>query len=268
MKKKVLLLAAIAMLGCMSVNAQEGSNNGKWAIETEILPNFTAKDWFVPNLTLGYTLNNGNQIYASIEVNTHRTNTNPNNGNTMPLRFNYATDADFNAAVDAFNHDMNEYVKTAHGEFALGLGYQYYFVKEGNFRPFINAGIDLVFAWANMKTHSEILDPVSNEWYTQTDTYRGFCIDEDGNFLHRGFGFELDLGLGFDYFIYKGLYIGAELGLSYDMFWVRDMKAHGVSTNPSTSADMRDINRTFHYKEFTGEGYQWVTPNIRIGWRF
>ena len=267
MRKKVLLLAAIAMLGCMSVNAQEGSNNGKWAIETEIIPNFNASDWFVPNMTFGYTLNSGNQIYASIEVNTHRTKDCPNNGTSNPLRFNYATDAAFNDAVDAFNHAMNEWNKSAYGDFSLGLGYQYYFVKDGKFRPFVNAGIDLVFAWANMSGHYESQDPISNDWYTDDFSFRGLYTD-GVNTYHKGFGLQLDLGLGFDYFIYKGIYIGAELGLSYDMFWMGNAKGHSVTTDPTASADMREIDRTFHYKEFTSEGYQWVTPNIRIGWRF
>lgn len=265
MKKKVLLFAAIAMLGCMSANAQDGSNNGKWAIETEIIPNFTAQDWFVPNLTLGYTLNNGNQIYASIEVNTNRFKS--NSPIATPLRSNYATDAAFDDAMEDFNHAMNEYDKGAYGDFTLGLGYQYYFVKEGHFRPFINAGIDLVFAWANMRSHTENYSSINDEWYTDDITTNGYFNDGTSTYT-KGFGFEFDLGLGFDYFIYKGIYVGAELGLSYDMYWAKNVNVHSVTTNSTVAADRRDVTTTWNVKDFSSEGYQWVTPNIRIGWRF
>lgn len=242
-------------MGCMAANAQEGSANGKWAIETEIIPNFTAQDWFVPNLTLGYTLNNGNQVYASVEVNTNRYKNNPNSPLATPLRSSFATDAAFDAAMEDFNHAMDEYDKGAYGDFTLGLGYQYYFVKEGHFRPFINAGIDLVFAWANMRNHMENYDPVNDAWYTNDITTKGLFTD-GVNTYSKGFGLELDLGLGFDYFIYQGIYIGAELGLSYDMFWANNIKVHGVTTNTAIPEDLRDVTTTYEVKDFTSEGYQ------------
>lgn len=265
MKKKMLLLAAIALMGCGVASAQDDSANGKWAIETEVIPNAVGADWFVPNLTLGYFLNNGDQVYASFEINTNRVK--GRNDLIVPIREDYVTDAAFETAQDVYNHKINEYGKGAWGDFTLGLGYQHYLIKDGRFRPFINGGIDFVFNWARMSNHEENFDAVANEWYTVDQTIKGYLTD-GVNSYYRGFGFQIEAGLGFDFYLYQGLYIGAELGVSYDMYWDKDYTEHVVTTQSAVPEDMRDLTYTTDVKGFYSEGYQWVTPMIRIGWRF
>jgi hypothetical protein len=78
---------------------------------------------------------------------------------------------------------------------------------------------------------------------------------------------------GFDYYIYKGLYLGAELGLGYTHSLVLEGTVKGniettTTTSNGTTTDESLINRVFNDKITGGNlGFR-CNPMIRLGWRF
>ena len=268
MKKKVLLLAAMALMSCGIAKAQDDFNTGKWAIEMEVQPNFNASDWFLPNLTLGYNLDNGGQIYAQLELETH-------GFNQGTVGFTGGADDE-----DYDNHYKNNYFKGTYGTVTISFGYQHFFIKEGRFRPFVNAGVGFGYSWAHMKAHRDYYH--IDDWYQADCDINGIVCDDvndlidDNDLLHlinnasltamKGFTLDISVGAGFDFYIYKGLYVGAELGLSYDMTWT------GNATYKYSSNDPHETEQSYNGEValpfWESEGSHWVTPMIRLGWRF
>ena len=85
--------------------------------------------------------------------------------------------------------------------------------------------------------------------------------------------FGLNAFAGFDFYVYKGLYVGAELGLGYSYAMALKGKVTGNATVTTTSVNQThtyttDIDEKFEDKITSGNFNFKCNPMIRLGWRF
>lgn len=268
MKIKSIILAAAVLLSFGAANAQDDFGQGKWSVELQMTPNVTGGNWFTfEQIELNYTLGNKDQVFTYIGINTERTN--DRSDLMVPNALNYATDALYNSAMDAYNHHKNDYSKEFVGDFWIAGGYQHYFITEGRFRPFANAAIGVEFGWGRQKVHTENYDFVNDEWYTEDLVVRGATGVNMSTMSYtpqRFFSFWIEACAGFDFYLYKGLYVGTEFGVVHGGSWAGDCSANFTTTH-STATD-KSIDYEVDRNASGVSIYEWINPTITIGWHF
>ena len=175
------------------------------------------------------------------------------------------------------------------GMFAIGIapGFEYHFGKSE--RLSIYTGVDLFFGIAKYKYEQD--DDLTT---TNTDPYSGYetvtrtqmkmtsnsvwpyyaGYDRTVYFNERShFTLGANVFLGVDFYIYKGLYVGAELGISYQHYAYMKAKVNGKRTTTTTNVygttedvfwiDYKSTDKSsFDKLNFVCE------PAIRLGWKF
>lgn len=267
MKKTVLFIAALALLSCGVVKAQDEFATGKFNVELQATPNINGGNWFsLKNLNLGYALGNGDKLVIGLNLNTNSFNNRP----TLiePVSTDYATTDGYNDAVDDYNHALDDFDKGGYGTFGLTLGYNHYFVKEGRVRPYVGGALGFSTMWAHQHVFSNAYyydASFAKVWYTQEGEYAGSCTDSYG-IHYRGFGFGIQAAAGVDFFFCKGLYIGAELGLGYTWTFAKDYTSTFTTTDQRET--VKEVVRSYDVKDNTGACASFITPKLRLGWTF
>ena len=182
--------------------------------------------------------------------------------------------------------------KSYYTQFAIAPGIEYHF---GNWeRMSVYIGGEVVFGMRltqsdyEVKTTTEIQERnwSSGEWYLkQTEFYEETskiknCERWGGGWNPRyeqngSMFFGINLVTGMDFYVYKGLYLGAELGLGYlhsiDLKGTVKGKIESVTTNAygeviNSFEDKTDLK----FDDTKGEGGLGFrcNPMIRIGWKF
>ncbi|MCR5588287.1 MAG: hypothetical protein K6F72_01595 [Bacteroidales bacterium] len=268
--KKVLLTLALAAFA-FAANAQEATKVDDGigvAVEVQVMPNLNGGNWFqMPAIRGRYTLSNGDNVRLTLGFNRHY-----DNGKValaIPVREDYATDAAYNAAQATYEHDLNDYAKATWGNFSLGLGYEHFFVKEGRLRPY--AGCDLNLTWNFARTHTfneygVWTSATDVNWYTTDIVTKGTAVDPVTAIGYdKSFVWGLGAFTGVDFYLYKGLYIGAELNLGVNFEYKGNIVTTTKHTNPALTAERVDeIVRNDAGSNITYA----VVPMLRLGWEF
>ena len=142
----------------------------------------------------------------------------------------------------------SEYKK---GHFNLDLGYEYHFLQRGRFDLF--AGASLGFAKNNVSYHEEIYD--GNTQKTITKDYENINQSKSER---SDFGFNINIFTGADFYVYKGLFIGAEFGMKVSTSKPSDYKIK-ITDQPDVKSN--DDTKTVDLKLY-------AVPSFRIGWTF
>jgi len=102
------------------------------------------------------------------------------------------------------------------------------------------------------------------------------CKVDGSDYIQNGMmSFGINLVTGMDFFIYKGLYVGAELGLGYGYASFLKGSAKGtskmrthISSPPDETIFEDNINKKLDDKINSGNLSFRCNPMIRLGWRF
>lgn len=173
----------------------------------------------------------------------------------LGLLFNYASFEDQvqTAGAGTGGSLLTENFSSTGSEFGLFAGFEYHFGGTGRLSPY--AGLEL-----------GIVSESYEHDYSNSDGDRASVSGSDappptlGNIAQSMFGFSLFAG--FDYYIYDGLFLGAEMGLglssiSFDDVVFSETPAGGSTTTITTENDQSITNFGVVFN-----------PAIRLGWRF
>lgn len=161
--------------------------------------------------------------------------------NNLVLRLNLGLGLDRDITTSYYKDNDKEeeaYAKNFTNKFSLMPGVEYHFDRFERVSPYI--GGELGFIAGNT---GERADNTANDNYSEEKT--------------PVFGFGMRVVSGFDVYLCKGLYLGAELGLGYEYGSTgrKSIDNNGVSSDGNTSTST-------HYFGFN------VNPALRIGWNF
>lgn len=138
--------------------------------------------------------------------------------------------------------DNKAYEKTNSTTFSLMPGFEYHFDKFERVSPYVGAQIGFLAGSKVTKSDNNY-----NDDYTKS--------------TQPGFGFAVGVLTGFDVYLCKGLYLGAELSLGYDHY----NEGRGKVTtqignvNSEIKGDKSTNDNTFGFH---------AAPSLRIGWLF
>ena len=102
------------------------------------------------------------------------------------------------------------------------------------------------------------------------------CIVDGNDYKQNGMMlFGMNAVMGMDFYVYKGLYLGAELGLGYTYATALNGSAKGtnktrtlISSPPDETITEKNIDKKLDDKINSGNLAFRCNPMIRIGWRF
>lgn len=149
-------------------------------------------------------------------------------------------EVDYNMYSDGKEYE--DVLKTKTSNFVIAPGIEYHFAGFERLSPYV--GAEFLFGTLTNKTD---FTTSHNADYTKTK--------------QKGTSLGINLVAGFDFYVYKGLYLGAELGFGYSSAKVKDTESEQQVGGVTTSVIPEDYDKT------TTIGFN-CKPAIRLGWRF
>ena len=222
--KKILL--AVALLGSFAfANAEESFAPEQGDLSTEIQFSPFKSDgnsFSMQALQLRYFVSDKDALLLGLGLGgTNRKNV-PN------------TDAD-----DAFTKGYN-------GTFKIDLGYQRHFYQYKRIDLYAGGKVGYIHEFAGQTVQTND----NNKVWTN--------YNEDGG---TGNGFEIYATTGIDFYVYKGLYVGAEINLGFS-----DVLASKKVTKTTINGSESE-NKSKNGGHYFDGGFD-VNPKIRLGWTF
>lgn len=148
---------------------------------------------------------------------------------------------------------IDQYSKTNTGFFSIKLGYERHFVKKGRVDLYGGLGLGYTSNFASAKSYYSDKNVTNEVKYYNTDN--------DGNRASSVFG--VDIFTGIDFYVYKGLYVGAELGLNLNV-----ANAPGYYTESYDSVSKETV-KTDKQDKINGFNFSTLCqPALRLGWTF
>lgn len=220
--KKTLLFLAIIML---SINA--------FAEEEVYIPqkgDFSTEIQFNPF--------SGEQIFDNGGVFQGRIFTSDKSALLFELGLNGINTKEVDEALKE-NYNKDVFTRSYLGQFKIGLGYQYHFYNYKRISLYAGFKAHYIYQFAGKKTHYG-----SESW--------------SWNNKGTGNGFGAYINTGIDFYIYKGLFLGAEIKAGFE-----DVLLSGYKVKTSN-------RKTTEYKQggHIFEGGFKASPMIRLGWKF
>lgn len=235
--KKILLIAAMALIGVTSINAQYKPE--KMTVTAEL--NYS------PSIAVSESQNGNFSIDRGFKLPEYgakfRLFLNENMAVRLKLGFGTNSTNAISYMDDADGKEQEYYDKTKTTEFSFMPGFEYHFSKYERVSPYVGAEIGFLTG-ANTKIDGE---NTKNDDYTKTkNPYSGFAFN---------------VVTGFDVYVCKGLYLGAELGLGYE--YVSDGRSN---TKKATGNDTTETDGNTASKGNSFGFY--ANPSLRVGWCF
>lgn len=227
---KKMFLMAMAILACGAAQAQDyAPESGDVSVEVNFDPFHQSKDLItIDGLKVRYFLNDKMAVRANLGLSLSAAKTTPDT-----------------------DHD-EFYVKSKNGSFEFDLGFEYHFLQSGRLNLYAGGQLGFLRNFASGET---VTGSGNNK---VTTTYHN-CTSGNGNRASTGFGIGAFTGL--DFYVYKGLYLGAELGLNYATLFNSETEVEVNSGNNKVSTKSTDKTQV-HDLAFK------AVPVIRLGWRF
>lgn len=226
MKKLSFWLASGMLLMASAVNAQYKAESNTWSVEMNYSPGGVDNGKF------------SLQEYGA-RVRYHISD-------NLALRFNIGlgTQSDITTTYvkDSDDKEQEKNTRKFSNEFSLMPGVEYHFEKFERVSPFI--GGELGFIAGNSGTKND--NTMNDNYNTVKTPYFGFGI----NFI-----------TGFDVYVCKGLYLGAELGLGY--------RYNSTGRTNSEVSDGNSVEKEDGSSASSKHNFGFnVNPSLRIGWNF
>lgn len=159
---------------------------------------------------------------------------------------------------------FDTYIKNRVGNFAIDLGYENHFFQNGRVNVYAGAGVGFALK-SNVQTQEE-LDVEINAQGNPVDVLRKTSTHNNDSWNE----FRVNLFSGVDFYVYKGLYVGAELGVKVGV-----KTFPGVYTKGGVDANTGkwDENLESPKKDDRSKSTAlvlgtYVEPAVRLGWTF
>ncbi len=248
MKKFFFLAAAVIAMGANCAMAEDDYGMQKSDISTEIQFNPFSNDF-------------GTFKLDQIKVRYMFTDKDA-------LRFGIGFGLDTNKNTPDPENNDDVWNKNTYGSFSINLGYERHLVQKG--RIDLYAGLGLGFERTNASSTSQAKaqtgttqegDPI----YEITETKYHNCWSDQSK--RTANIFKVDIFTGIDFYVYKGLYVGAELGIRLNAKscpgWYTT--APGTDNNGNYKKDLESA-KADKQNEFSFKTY--CEPALRLGWTF
>jgi len=162
------------------------------------------------------------------------------------------------------DENSDEWSKAKKGNFSLDLGFEHHFFNYK--RVNLYAGAGLGFAIQNTSATSQVKDgnntyesKICNAWGTQKDDIE--------NLDNRSYTeFNVKLFTGVDFYVYKGLFVGAELGIKFGFQnypGVYTKGGYDDNDNWSNNKESDKVNKVSGFNLHT-----YAEPALRLGYTF
>ena len=146
----------------------------------------------------------------------------------------------------------DDYVNTISGDFSIDLGYERHFKVAKRLSLYAGGEVGFLSHYASGKGKTTIAGTTTTIDFKNITTVNG----------DRAYAaFTAGIFTGLDFYVYKGLYLGAELGLY--MQTGKTLKAEAKTT----VGDITNITK-YNNTTTTTSCQFGVTPTIRLGWTF
>lgn len=226
MKKFFFLLASGMLLGSSVAQAQYKAEANTWSVEMNYSP--------------------GGADNGRFDLQKYGARVRYHMSNNLALRFNVGigTSSDISTTYfkDSNDKEYESDAKVFVNKFSFMPGLEYHFDKFERVSPFIGGELGFIAGNTGNKT-----DNTRNDNYTVEKT--------------PFFGFGINFVTGFDVYVCKGLYLGAELGLGYEY---NSTGRKNTEVSNGNTVENEDGNSALSSHDF---GFN-VNPSIRIGWNF
>lgn len=243
MKKSILIAAAAILAAAPIANAQESEwapKAGDFSTAVEFNP-FNGKDnatFSIDALSFRYFFADKHAILFDLGLNVKDAKNVPN------------TESDKN------------FSKYNYGKFSIDLGYEYHFKNFGRMDLFAGAKLGYSRLFAGGKESSYEYDEVSNTATSIETKYTNATPDGQhvaGNAIRFG------VFTGFDFYVYKGLFVGAKLALELEDNLIVNTKTKTTSTYGGKVETLEtESKRGGHDFDLN----TLVHPQIHLGWTF
>ena len=265
---KKLFVIALAFLATVSVNAQEkqfGPEKGDFGVEVQFNPfSENLRTFKIDGLKVRYNLSDKNAIRATIGFSVDNNTTRATY--VKPNEADYPTVNAYNMAKQLYDKQLDDYTKTKYSTFSLDLGYERHLYQKGRVDLYAGAEIGIEKAWASSK--SETVRGWTN---VAGDAYTSWTINKDvtkgtNGTQNSSFGLNFAVFTGIDFYIVKGLYVGAELGLNLNSSRDCNIKRENTIWTSATNSTTTNTERDVKGRNFNANID--VNPALRIGWTF
>lgn len=223
MKKILFLLTSGLLFSATVANAQYKAEANTWSVEMNYSPDKGQFEIGEYGARVRYHLSDNLALRLNLGISTNN-----------KISTTYVTDSDDKEQENNKKYFINR--------FALMPGIEYHFNKFERVSPYI--GGELGFYAGNEGTKQ---DNSENDNYNISKTPL--------------FGFGINFVSGFDVYVCKGLYLGAELGLGYDY---NSLGRENIEESNGDKVETSEGNSSESQHVF---GFS-VKPSIRIGWNF
>lgn len=254
--KKMILAAALVCGAAFGASAQFTPEQGDFSVEVQFNP-------FTDNFQT-FKLNDlqlqGRYFFTGQDA----------------LRFGigFGVDTDKKTTTETYpdNQVFDTWTKTRKGDFAINLGYERHFFQNGRVDAFAGAGLGYVLHNVMDTKEKPYAEPGSN----------GVVYNLHQSKVHNANGsyneFRVNLFTGVDFYVYKGLYVGAELGIKVGVknlpgtyntggYDVQDGQlVTGWVDNAHPWNDKLESDKGQKSNNFVLGTY--VQPGLRLGWTF
>ena len=222
--KKVLIAVAVLFATSVSVQAQFKPTSGSITTEISFAP-FGNSPMSVDGLNVRYFVSDNFAARVNLDFSSDVTIVENNGGD---------------------NNNPIQVVKQTETFFMFSPGIEYHLGNINRLSPYIGAEIGIGFN--SDKTHTD------NEGYVKGDYSKTKT---------PGMGFGGGVFTGFDFYIYEGLYLGAEFGFGYMAMSSKPTKREGSHGGQTDNIPENDYPKT----KIKNMGFEANTA-IRLGWRF
>lgn len=224
--KKSLVLVAIATLFAGSAFAQEGPSKGDFGTEISFNPfDQNGNTFKLDALKLRYFVTDKDAVRLSLG---------------------------FGVSKKTVKPDEDTFTNTTNGDFSLDLGYERHFKVAKRLDLYAGGEIGFLTHFASGRGESVINEETVKVEYTNITM-------EDGDRAYSAFAAGIFTGI--DFYVYKGLYVGAELGL-----YLNTGKTAKAQYKESY-VDEEVITKINSTETLTNCEFG-VTPTVRLGWTF
>lgn len=182
--------------------------------------------------------------------------------NSDALRFGIGFGVDNQKITpDPDNEDVESWGKSSTGNFSIDLGYERHFYSNGRVDLYAGASLGYRLTTASGKEYykRDREDAIEKMYHNVGISYDGNGVSMTGD--RTSHTFRVTAFTGIDFYVYRGLYVGAELGIrfgvtSYPGYYIEEKDGNG-----SEEGNPEDKMTSISFKTL-------CEPALRLGWKF